>query len=226
MVVAKIEQQMKAYGAWLRGLRQHPRIHVWESVQHFQMHWDMAASDKAAMYGQSFYNSETRRMWQTEQWQPKRVMQSLWAYNPATVSLLFEDLFQETRDLEGRVGRFRFGCDMLLSDFKKDHPGSVENNHYHDDFRMISLYLAFQYPEVYAPYDLAVFQRVMPSLGARDLPAQNDFPRFAKVLRTLNTFLEKDPGLEQDVRKHLHPKRHFQGKAMLYAWDFCQFVGA
>jgi hypothetical protein len=224
MVVAKIQQQLLEYGKWLNGVKQHPRTHVWESVQHFQLNWDLAAADKAAMFDKSLYNSETRRLWQTEHWEPKRAMQSLWQYNPATVALMFEDLFQESRELEARVGRFLFGSDLLLRDYKRDHPRSVENNHYHDDYKMISLYLTFQYPDSYAPYALSSFQQLMPRLGARDIPQENDFPRYAKAIRTLRTFYEKEPALAQKLRAHLHPKRHYQGNSLLFTWDFCQFV--
>ena len=89
---------------------------------------------------------------------------------------------------------------------------------------MVALYLAFRYPEAYAPYDFPVFQAAMTHFGARDVPQQNDLPRYFKVLRTLTTFLEKDGAVEGLLRQHLHPQRHFQGKTLLLTDDFCRFV--
>jgi hypothetical protein len=224
MILSRIHTAIEAYKKWLQSTRHHPFVYKWESVQHFQQHWNLDTPDPAAMFEQCFFNSETRRLWQTEQWQPKRMMTEFWRYDPLTVRLMFDDLMNETREVEGRAARFLFGCDTLLRDYKKANPGSIENNHYHDDFRMIALYLAFRYPESYAPYDFAVFQQAMTRFGARDLPQANDLPRYFKVLRTLHTFLEKDAEIGPALQRHLHPRRHFQGKTLLMAEDFCRFA--
>lgn len=151
-------------------------------------------------------------------------MLEFWRADPKTVRLMFDDLFNETREVDGRIGRFVFGCDELLRDFKKAHVATIENNHDHGDYRMIALYLAFRYPDTYAPYDFPVFQRAMIHFGARDIPQENDLPRYFKVVKTLMTFLEKDGGVVPAMQKHLHPRRHFQGKTLLLVEDFCRFT--
>lgn len=224
MVLSKIQSAITAYKNWLNTVKQHPNVYKWESVQHFQDNWNLDTADPAAMFERCFQNSETRRLWQTENWEPKRMMHEFWKFDPMTVRLMFDDLFNETRPVEGRIGRFVFGCDTVLQDYKKAKASSVDNNHYHGDYQMIAIYLAFRYPESYAPYELAAFQRCMTQFAARDIPQQHDLPRYFKVLNTLMTFLEKDPEVEKSLRKHLHPKRHYQGKTMLLAEDFCRFV--
>jgi hypothetical protein len=224
MLLAKIQTAIAAYKQWLLNLRHHPLVYKWESLQHFQANWNLDTADPAAMFDQCFQNSETRRLWQTENWYPKKMMLEFWRSDPQTVRLMFDDLFNETRDVEARVGRFLFGCDTLLRDYKHTHPATVENNHYHDDYRMVALYLAFRYPESYAPYDFPVFQQAMLCFGARDIPQQNDLGRYFKVLRTLTTFLEKDHEVGLAMREHLHPTQHFQGKTLLLTEDFCRFA--
>jgi hypothetical protein len=44
------------------------------------------------------------------------------------------------------------------------------------------------------------------------------------VLKTLMTFLDKDPEVGVLIQKHLHPRKHFKGKTMLLAADFCRFI--
>jgi hypothetical protein len=224
MILARIHTAIAEYKQWLESTKHHPFVHPWESVQHFQAHWDLEAPDPAAMFEASFHNSETRRLWQTENWQPKRMMTEFWRFDPMTVRWMFDDLFNETREVEGRISRFLFGCDTLLRDYKKAKPTSIENNHDHGDFRMIALYLAFRYPESYAPYDFDTFQKAMLRFGAKEVPQSNDLVRYFKVLRTLMTFLEKDREVLAAMQKHLHPRRHFQGKTMLLAADFCRFA--
>ena len=199
-------------------------VHQWESVQHFQDHWNLDTADPAAMFDGCFYNSESRRLWQTESWQPKRMMTDFWRFDPLTTRLMFDDLYNETKEVDGRISRFLFGCDMLLSDYRRSHSTSIENNHYHGDFQMIALYLAFRYPESYAPYNLEIFQKTMTRFGAHDIPQSNDLPRYFKVLRTLMNFLEKDSEIGAAMQQHLSPRKHFQGKTMLLAADFCAFA--
>lgn len=225
MVLAQIQKAIAAYKNWLNGLRYHPFAYKWESQQHFQAHWNPDAPDPAAMFDSSLQNSETRRLWQIENWQPKRMMLAFWQQEPAMVRSMFADLFNETRDVEARIGRFLFGCDELLRDFKRTHPTSVENNHYHGDYRMIALYLAFQYPEHYALYDFDAFRKALTRFQARDIPTANDIGRYFKVLRTLMTFLEKEPDLVQAMLRHLNPRKHYTGKTLLLAEDFCRFAG-
>lgn len=224
MVLSKINTAIEGYKQWLSNTRHHPFVNKWESVQHFQQHWNLDVTDPAAMFEGAFFNSESRRLWQTEQWQPKRMMTLFWRFDPLTVRMMFDDLYNETREVDGRISRFLFGCDSLLRDYKKAHPTSIENNHYHDDFQMIALYLAFRYPEAYAPYSFATFQKAMIRFGAKDIPQANDLARYFKVLRTLMTFLEKDGAVVTAMQKHLHPKKHYQGKTLLLAEDFCRQV--
>ena len=224
MVLTKIQTAISEYRAWLEGIRFHPFVYKWESVQQFQQHWNPGDPDPAAMFERSLHNSETRRLWQTENWYPKRMMLEFWRFNPQMVHAMFDDLFNESRDAEARIGRFLFGCDELLRDYKRAHPASVENNHYHGDYRVIALYLAFRYPDQYAPYNFEVFRQTLVHFQARDIPQQNDVGRYFKVLRTLTNFLDKEPAIGEAMQKLLHPRRHYTGRTLLLAEDFCRFV--
>jgi len=225
LLLARIQQYLGEYKQWLRQNRHHPGLFPWETVQYFQANWNTDERDPAGMYDRCLQNGETRRQWQTEQWFPKKMMLEFWRMEPGTVKLMFDDLFNETKDVEARIGRFLFGCDTLLRDYKRAHVATVENNHYHDDYRMIALYLSCRYPDQYAPYSFAPFQAAMERFGARDVPQQNDLGRYFKVMRTLNTFLEKDAEVVPLLQKQLHPKRHYQGKSLLAVADFVGFVG-
>jgi hypothetical protein len=224
MIVARIQSAITDYSHWLQTLRAHPRAYWWESVQAFQKNWNPAASDPVAMFDASLYNTENRSLWQQDQWQPKRIMAMYWQQDPQTLRWMFDDLYNENKEVDGRIGRFLFGCDELLRDHKKLQPTSVENNHYHSDYRMISVYLAFQFPEIYAPYDFQVFQTVAEVLGARDIPQENDLPRYFKVLRTLKTFLDKQPEAEKYLSALLLAPKYHHAAGMMIAADLCRFI--
>lgn len=224
MLLAKIQAAIAAYRQWLQTTRHHPGVYKWEALQHFQANWNLQAADPVNMFDASFQNSETRRLWQTEHWYPKKIMLEFWKMDPMTVRIMFDGLLNETRDVEVRIGQFLFGCDELLRDYKRAHVASIENNHYHGDYQMISLYLAFAYPDHYAPYEFRSFQKALTHFGARDIPQENDPARCFKVLRTLMQFLEKEAGMVAAMQRHLHPQRHYSGKTLLLAEDFCRYV--
>lgn len=224
MLLTKIQSYIVAYKNWLNEVKYHPYAYQWESVQFFQDNWNLDTADPAAMFDNCFQNSETRRLWQSENWEPKRMMHEFWKNDPMTVRLMFDDLFNETIEVEGRIRRFLFGCDTVLQDYKKIKLTTVDNNHYHADYQMIAIYLAFRFPGSYAPYDLEAFQKCMTLLGANDIPKQHDLARYFKVLRTLMTFLDKDPEVQKALQQHLLPKKYFQGKTMFLAEDFCRFI--
>lgn len=224
MILARIQSLLSDYQQWLQGLRVHPRAYQWESLQQFQLHWDLSAPDPADMFERSFFNSENRRLWQDGPWQPKRMMGLFWQMDPATVRMMFDDLFHEGREIEGRIGRFLFGCDELLRDYKRQNIATVENNHDHGDYRMIALYLAFRYPESYAPYYFPVFRDSLIRFGARDIPQENDLGRYIKVSRTLMTFLDKEPGIAAAMQNLLQARRHYSGRTLLLVSDFCHFA--
>lgn len=224
VLLNKIQAAIPAYKSWLSSVRAHPGLYAWEGVQHFQNNWNPDSTDPASMFDSCFYSEQNRKLWQGENWEPRRIMTEFWKFDPLAVKWMFDDLFNETKSVDGRIGRFLFGCDSVLRDYKKAKPTSIENNHYHGDYRMISVYLSFRYPDMYAPYDFDTFKKVLTVLGARDLPEQDDLPRYFKVLKTLMTFLERDPQVEELINRHLHPKKHFRGKTMLAASDFCRFI--
>jgi hypothetical protein len=226
MVVAKIESSLNDYAHWLGQVKHHPRLHHWVTLAHFQAKWDENAPNFSEMYAQCWFNPEHRRLWHTDSWQPKAMLQRLAEYNPLTTKLMFDDLFNETKEVEARISRFLFGLDTLLADYKRDHPTSVENNHYHSDYRMIALYLGCRYPETYAaPYDFNMFVQALQRLGARQLPEANDVGRYFKMHRTLMTFIEKNEAVMANFQRHLQPRHHFMGKTVWLAADFSTFVG-
>ena len=224
MVLSKIQDGISAYTQWLNRTRHHPSLYKWESLQNFQLHWNPTAPDPAEMFDRCLQNSDTRRQWQDGNWQPKRMMLEFWRFEPQTVRAMFDDLFNEKFAPENRISRFMFGCDALLADYKKTHATTIENNHYHGDYRAPALYLSLHSAEGYAPYDFPMFREALVRLGARDIPEVNDIGRYFKVLKTLMTFLDKSPATAEALQKHLHPHRHYRGRTMLLVEDYCRFL--
>jgi hypothetical protein len=224
MQLKRIQHYLQEYRKFLTSPAAQERLYAWESQRIFQDNWDMESRDFGEMYDRSLDNSETRRLWKRENYEPKKRMLEFIAMEPDMVRRAFEDLFNEEKSAENRVDRFRFYCDDLLGDYKGKYPLSIENRHYHDDnYQMISIYLAFRFPDKYAIYDHEAFKMLLQKIGSTDIPQAADFGRFVKVMRTLYNFMQKEPDILELHQQRLHPKRHYTAESLLVMWDFSLF---
>lgn len=224
MQLKRIQHFFGEYRKFLEQPGARNRMYIWESQRIFQENWDMDAEDWPAMYDSALQNSQTRRLWKREAYEPKRMMLELARMQPDFVRHMFSGLFNEEKQLEGRASRFVYYCDMLLQEYKEQHPRSIENNHYHDDdYQMVSLYLAFRYPEKYTLYDAPAFTRLLELLGSGDIPRANDIERFAKVMQTLYKLMQKEEGMLDLHRRRLQEGLHYTGESLLVLYDFYQF---
>jgi hypothetical protein len=227
MNLQKLNHTIQEYKSYLKSHRQHDPYWKWESLKIFQENWDLEALDFRNMYDRSLENSRTRRLWKRENYEPKDMMLKFIGLNSEFVRYMFQDLFNENKEVDGRIDRFVFHCDELLREYKETHPRSVENSHFHDDnYQMVSLYLAFRYPELYAPYDFESFRKLLQLLGSMDVPKVNDVGRYFKVMRTVYKFLQKDGEVPDIHRQRLKPDQHFEGETLLVAEDFMRIMTA
>lgn len=224
MQLKKIQQYLQEYKNFLTSPAAQERLYAWESQRIFQEHWDVEARDFGEMYDRSLDNSQTRRLWKRENYEPKKRMLDFITLEPEGVRFIFQDLFNEEKSVENRVDRFVFYCDDLLQAYKEKYPRSTENRHWHDDnYQMVSLYLAFRFPAQYTIYNHDAFIQLLQKIGSTDIPQAADFGRFVKVMRTLYNFLQKEPEILQLHQNRLHPKRHYLGDSLLIMWDFYLF---
>lgn len=225
MQLKLLRQQFEAYHRFLQSPKADQRLYVWESQRIFQENWNLDAPDLEAMYHRSLENSTTRRLWKRENYEPKRLMRAFIRMEPDFVRSMFRELFDETKSIGLRAGRFVFYCDELLQSYKKANPRSIENNHYHGDYHMIFLYLAFRYPDRYSMYHFEYFVRTLEVLGVAELPKTHDLERFVKVSRTLYRLMEKEEHLLSAHRQRLRAE-HYQEESYLLVYDFFAFCGS
>ncbi len=221
MNLQKLNDAIRQYADFLRKNPKHDPYLPWESQRIFQENWDVEALDFRTMYDRSLENSRSRRLWKREHYEPKEMMLKFIELDREFVRFAFQDLFNEAKDLDGRIGRFVFHCDELLAAWREAHPGSKLNSHYHhDNYQMVSIYLAFRYPTQYLPFYFESFRRLMELLGSRDVPTVNEIGRYFKVMRTIFTFLKKDEEILAMHAKRLTPGLHFEGETLLVVGDF------
>jgi len=223
MQVKLLQSYIEQFQAYVSDRRFRPH-YAWESLAIFQKHWDIDAPDLAKMYDQSLQNSQSKRLWKTEQFKPKAVLLQLIPLQADLARLAFRKLFNEAQAIDDRLAHFKFCCDELLSTYKQQHPTSIENNHYHDDNHMLFLYLSFRYPTQYTLFDYPRFREALSKLGTVDLPGPHDLERFVKISRAMDKFLQRQESLWPSFRRYLDSNRDFQSYSMLCVFEFYKFV--
>ena len=216
-----ITESFDRYKKHLRKHRNNSRLHYWETQAIFQKKWHIETDNFLEMYDKSLQNSHTKRAWKRRAYEPKRMMMAFMKMTPDVVIQMFGDLLNENKGIEGRVGRFIFYCDQLLAEYKSTYPLSIDNNHYHqNDYEMISLYLAFAYPNKYAPYQHDAFVGMLKKIGVTKLPLVPDFERFVKISHTLYKLMQKDPKLMQLHQERLIPAESYTKDSLLLVYDY------
>jgi hypothetical protein len=222
MQLAKIALMLEAFETYLSGKEAHEQIFIWETQQRFQEYWDLEAPDLAQMYQQALENTVTRRLWSAEHYAPKLMMTEFIKSDGAFVRQLFLDLFNESKAVEGRMGRFIYHCDQLMERYREQYKKAVHTSHYHDDnYFMVSLYLSMRYPSLYAPYHHEGFIQLLKTLGAKDIPVVCDPDRYFKVARTLYNMMKKEETLLARHQARLDPALHYSGESLLLIYDCC-----
>ena len=219
-----IQQYAADFKAFLQTEAALKSLFAWESQRYFYENWQQDAEDFHSMYDNALQNSETRRLWVRQAYFPKKRMLEFIDMQPEFVRSMFQELYNEEKELQGRVDRFLFYCDELFREYQEKHPKTIETEHFHrDEYQMISLYLAFRYPDQYALYDFDAFQKTLKLLLVAKIPLTHDLERYFKVLRTLFKLLTKDEELVKAHQKRLDPGKHYMQPSLLLAWEYIRF---
>ncbi len=223
MQVKKIQEATRAYRQHLERERFFRNRYKWEMLRGFQRHWDLESPNLAQMYDRSLQSSHTRRWWKGENYQPKAMMIQFMEQSPDFARRAFQDLYNEDKDLEGRISRFQFSCDVLLEEYKKAHPLRIDNNHFHSDNAMISLYLGLRYPQQSTVIFYEDFRAFLQKIGTRQLPQVYEYERCFKICRALHNFVKKDEALLALHHSKLELERDYLADSLWLIQDFYEW---
>ncbi len=216
MVLEIIKQQAEHYKQLIASA-EYDELYKWEALKNFQHNWDIEADDFRRIYDNSLYSKFSNNLWANPHWFPKAVMLRFIEYDKERVRQMFRDLFNEGELIEKRIERFTFHCDKILEEiFVIDK--SIKN-HFHDGQRIVSLYLAFRFPNKYAIYKFTEFKTFMEIVRAKDIPGIGEYERFFRIVRTLYNILTEDEELMR-IHKAILTDDCYNGETLMLAQDF------
>ena len=193
---------------------------LWELTHNFQNNWDVDTSDFKKMYIDCF--TPNSPLWHRDQYYPKRAMEGYFDLHEDFIRSVFMDLFNENRDISGRISRFIYQCDEL---YKIDRSKTQKVlPHYHEGREMVHLYLGFRYPSQYSLYDFDSFHSFLNKVEVKTPFQHEDIERFVKVCRTLSTLIQKHESLVELVKDNVVHLSHGQVYPMLMVFELYSLV--
>lgn len=174
---------------------------LWELAHQFQSSWEDDTPSLSKTFRNSFMINSP--LWNRDGYMPKKMMERYIDMNDDLVRTMFNDLFNESREITGRISRFIFQCDEFYKIDRAEN--QIVMPHFHDDKKMIFLYLSFRYPEKYALYEYPLFRQFMEDVGSKSVFDPEDIDRFVKVCRTISMLAQKNKNLMQLVNSRILP---------------------
>lgn len=192
----------------------------WVAVKHFQENWNIDAPDFPAMLEEAL--SKTYNLLVSGNHFSGKMIEEFAQTDPDRVRRMFEDLFDESRDLWERIGSFKKESQSCLA----VHPKKPKN-HYQDENAILT-YLWLKYPEKYYIYKISVLKSVAKKLGS-DLVFQNgkyeeNLRNFLKLYDALRQKLLADEGLNNLFKSHLTPECYADTALCTLTTDFGYYI--
>ena len=216
------------FEAYQKQLTQNQKFYIevlWDIQRNFSTHWDIEAPDFTEMYKRALDSQVSRRLWKLKNGDAKSRMIELLQIDEEFGRRLFRGLMDPEKELSYRISHFQFGCEVLMEEFRKKHPNSIETDHLHLNNHMTTLYLSLSAPKQYAILYSDIFIAFMQNIGATELPVPNDFDRFQKVMKTVYGFIEKDETLKATCLEILPEQYHDLGLCHFVTTDFYRWAG-
>ena len=215
---------------WASGLEP-----LYETVAHWQAAWPPATpADLAPTLDAALANQQTRAFWQGHAYFPKESLLTLATYAPEMVNMAFGRLFNASEELAARYSGFVFYLDEVLEEYRRHQPirsrGMI--THHHADYRAPSLYCACRFPATEAYFESEVYLRSLRILKAPNVGSVADASRFAKSVKVVWTFLQKDETfvktqIARFAETHRNPLHvaSYRGDCALVVSEFFRWLG-
>jgi 5-methylcytosine-specific restriction enzyme B len=216
MVLELIKQEIENYKKLIISSK-YDELYKWEAMKNFHDNWNIESHDFQNMFDKSFHSDYTDNLWANPHWFPKAVMLDFIKYDKERIREMFRGLYNEGENVDKRIERFVFHCDKVREEIYSFDKRM--KNHFHDGQRMVSLYLAFRFPEKYAIYKYTEFKTFMEKVRAKDIPKTGEHERFFKVVRTLYSILIKDDELMK-IHKAILRDDCYKGETLMLSQDF------
>lgn len=216
----RFQELLKEYKNELKGPRWDDEKFKWQAIKGFQDNWDIEAIDFCTMLKNSL--DKTFNLLTSTHYFPGKMIKEFAQKESETVRQMFMDLFDESKDLYGRMVSFKAQSKQLVN--KYWNPGK-------SDFQTentITIYLWLRYPDKYYIYKFEEAKSLANELKTNYVfkagDYKNNVENFIKLYDELSQELCKDLELKQIVQSKLEDDCYDDPKCKTLAIDFGYFV--
>ena len=193
----------------------------WRAVKQFQDHWDMANPDFSAMFNRAVNEELFSTICNDRAKHAIPIMKKFIEKHPAKVKQMFHDLFYDRVAIDSRFEFFNLDCDEILKEMQHE-VGFHYNNHFNDDFRVISVYLVLKYPNKYSFYQYDTYAQFLSAVKAKGDPEPRDYDRYFKLHQTIFKMISKDEDLMETLNSQLDDDC-YDGENILLSGEYIHF---
>ena len=216
----RFQELLEEYKSELKGVRWDDEKFKWQAIKGFQERWDIESTDFCTMLKNSL--DKTFNLLASSHYFPRKMIEEFAQKESETVRQMFMDLFDESKDLYGRMVSFKAQSKQLVN--KYWDPGK-------SDFQTentLTTYLWLRYPDKYYIYKFEEAKSLANELKTNYVfkagDYKNNVENFIKLYDELSQELCKDLELKQIVQSKLEDDCYDDPKCKTLAIDFGYFV--
>ncbi|MBK9736887.1 MAG: EVE domain-containing protein [Saprospiraceae bacterium] len=163
------------------------------------------------------------------QFYPVKMIEQFFDIDAKDVISQFDILFDETKELDGRIQSFIDFNAAYLPKLREVKPDDNIENHYHGDLRAISLYLTLQYPEKYFLYKHSMnkaFAEVfeLPNIKGGQV---SNYERYLSLCNEILDFIKSDSAFIALYKEFCSIPGHYSDDYLhLLVQDFIYSIGS
>ena len=172
-----LRELFEPYKEWLRSTLNRDELYKWEAVKHFQDTWNLEADDFYGMLKASISKCGNLMF------KNSRGFILLAArYKTEEVRSLFRNLFDESKDLDGRMKAFTAEAEALREEVSALSGKKLASQ---QDERTLALYLSLKYPDRHYLYKNSYYQEACAALGEPVAKAGGKYLHFMRLVEKL-----------------------------------------
>lgn len=207
MNISQIKNIIKIYKEQFQFVHS-KEIYKWRATKQFQDNWNPNATDYRSMLEDALKYS--KNLLDSSSYYPKRMISNYLEKDTNSVKFLFNELFNEEKDLFERMDAFQNGIHIIHNKYFKTLKNTFQ------DHRAIIFYLCMRYPERYYLYKFEMVKKFYKLIDYPDKPKagkKQNILHYYSVCEIINQEILKNDDL---IKLHYSrlTKEHYQDQSL------------
>lgn len=216
----RFQELLEEYKSELKGVRWDDEKFKWQAIKGFQERWDIESTDFCTMLKNSL--DKTFNLLASSHYFPRKMIEEFAQKESETVRQMFMDLFDESKDLYGRMVSFKAQSKQLVNKYWDSGKSDFQTEN------TLTTYLWLRYPDKYYIYKFEEAKSLANELKTNYVfkagDYKNNVENFIKLYDELSQELCKDLELKQIVQSKLEDDCYDDPKCKTLVIDFGYFV--